>query len=1270
MKKLISIICIFVATFLFIKTQDVYAEVSNHKYLTDLEYESMSVGWNNPKAFLINENEDGNLISLIVDGEKTFFLRGVFAHATSKVVYDLSEFKSFDTFSTYVGVDTSRASLGDGVKFSIYVSNDYNDKNKWILKYQSGVLKGNTESENIEVKISGYKYLILYAHQNSNNSSDHAVYADPIIYDSKNYNKEENMGVDFIKSVDEYTKELNEYTEEEILKDESLKLKLLQRTLVKRVGYSLIKAFVNASLENREFLEWLFTNEEILEEYLLGGEPEGGSYYKALDVFSKLYQKHKKDIDNDVYRKTMMAISLVYATDVNFWQTAEKPVTPVRTPSDALDRYEVIKKLYTDGYEYDNIKTHFEKKLYKSLQVEEMRWVVNNRISDIEIAWLNWYTQKTKAGLTDYNKDGYTNPYTYIYYASGWNYEDAEYYKKESNYCAYGNNLNKLNSPGYKRGNNCNDKYGLKHFGLETREDSPLRLWTIWEEDGVCGSLAGTGSNIEMSYGKPSTLVSQPGHAAYFVSKRIDNEDGTHSTEWQIGNAAAGWDKSFKGERMLLGWGNRDTSWVNDNNGSYLIVSQRAVDNFKDYKKAFMYNLIADLKTSIDDKTRIYNKALKVQSYNISSWYGLIKTYLEDEEKTSKDYYELSQRIMVDLEEFPLPMNDLLNIFKDKIKDEIVLFNNNLSGLLKSLTTEEKSKRYLQKDAVKQIANYLLGINEDLEVAKFSFDGENANKLMLNGIYKEESMPFEYTLNYEYDAEHKKVSSETNWYRVTDNTEVDLTEKLGKISKDKDIVIHILKDENRDDPNNLYFIDITKAKEPTNLYANNLERKVIGTTDVMEWKTEDSKSWTKFSEKEPTIDKNGITTVLVRTASNKTQLASDKLEFIFEEDTSNITKSYIPVSRLTAKASSQQNTTTEAAERAIDGNKYTYWHNRWDGKDEERYIEIEIDEPAYISMIDYMPRQDSGTNGIITKAKIEYSMDGENWIKVTDSLIWKNDKTTKTYELKESVQAKYIRITALESNGKFASAAMINLYEDRSKLINNIENAEIEYQKEGYVYNGNVHTPKVVVTDNDKTLEENVDYNIEYKNNVKSGTAKIEITGVGKYEGTLIETFKISKAERPSILPEESVITKASTLKEVSIPEGWSWSKPQTKLTEGKKVKVEAVYHNKEDYKDYKVDVLVERKKEQKTVDVVKEQNNKENEKVSQTKNNSVTTNKTKGKDSTKIENTNSDKTSKKSNKTLKEEKSNNKMIITIFFVILACALIIISTRLIKKYNN
>lgn len=65
--------------------------------------------------------------------------------------------------------------------------------------------------------------------------------------------------------------------------------------------------------------------------------------------------------------------------------------------------------------------------------------------------------------------------------------------------------------------------------------------------------------------------------------------------------------------------------------------------------------------------------------------------------------------------------------------------------------------------------------------------------------------------------------------------------------------------------------------------------------------------------------------------------------------------------------------------------------------------------------------------------------------------------------------------------------------------------------EETYSYNGKAQTPDVTVTLNDKELEKNTDYRIDYVNNQNAGTATINITGMGRYEGSLSKNFNITK---------------------------------------------------------------------------------------------------------------------------------------------------------------
>lgn len=76
----------------------------------------------------------------------------------------------------------------------------------------------------------------------------------------------------------------------------------------------------------------------------------------------------------------------------------------------------------------------------------------------------------------------------------------------------------------------------------------------------------------------------------------------------------------------------------------------------------------------------------------------------------------------------------------------------------------------------------------------------------------------------------------------------------------------------------------------------------------------------------------------------------------------------------------------------------------------------------------------------------------------------------------------------------------------------NIKGAKIVMpSEETYSYNGKAQTPDVTVTLNDNELEKDTDYKIDYVNNQNAGTATINITGMGRYEGSVSKDFTIAK---------------------------------------------------------------------------------------------------------------------------------------------------------------
>ena len=129
-------------------------------------------------------------------------------------------------------------------------------------------------------------------------------------------------------------------------------------------------------------------------------------------------------------------------------------------------------------------------------------------------------------------------------------------------------------------------------------------------------------------------------------------------------------------------------------------------------------------------------------------------------------------------------------------------------------------------------------------------------------------------------------------------------------------------------------------------------------------------------------------------------------------------------------------------ENAIDGNKNTMWHTKWDGSDTEKYIVLKLNEERYLTGLSYVPRATS-SNGIVKNAKILVSMDNKEWTEVVSETDWSIDNTTKYVAFNEVTLAKYVKVIGVETYGNYMSAAMINLFEDKSRT--SIPTAELEY---------------------------------------------------------------------------------------------------------------------------------------------------------------------------------------------------------------------------------
>ena len=137
-----------------------------------------------------------------------------------------------------------------------------------------------------------------------------------------------------------------------------------------------------------------------------------------------------------------------------------------------------------------------------------------------------------------------------------------------------------------------------------------------------------------------------------------------------------------------------------------------------------------------------------------------------------------------------------------------------------------------------------------------------------------------------------------------------------------------------------------------------------------------------------------------------------------------------------------------------------------------------------------------------------YSVDGDQEEVIQTSNFATNWKTS-TYSIKLADIRKqiYCEVTKEGTSGSVKSEKTYPV------MGYPIEGAAIELQQGTWSYDGTEQKPKIIrVTLSDgTTLTENVSYKASYENNIHAGTAKVMITGIGRYDGTAETTFTIGQ---------------------------------------------------------------------------------------------------------------------------------------------------------------
>ena len=391
-------------------------------------------------------------------------------------------------------------------------------------------------------------------------------------------------------------------------------------------------------------------------------------------------------------------------------------------------------------------------------------------------------------------------------------------------------------------------------------------------------------------------------------------------------------------------------------------------------------------------------------------------------------------------------------------------------------------------------------------MASFSFDGAYANKIKLASRFEMNGVRWEYSLDGKQTW--KTVSS-----LAGEEHSVLLTqEELQSITAENDIYINIVGAPRTEE--NVYKIDITTATLPANLYANDLENRVIGVNTGFEWRNSVNDPWTSYAASSP--DNTGNKTLQVRVAATKTVLPSEILEVHFTEDNQLDTQKYIRISHLSVHEYSTQSVDNKRpfyAENVIDGNLNTMWHTdfRYNviQQGQKPYIIIKLDTPKYISVLEFIQRKyksndpDAIKNGIVS-----ISQDGKDWVEAGKIENISNYEGIKRIEFDESIYGQYVKLE-LETYNMFASVAMINLFEDITKQEVIVPTAGIAYDKTTLTRENviarliNPSTPITITNNNGSDTyvftENNTSFTFEFvdANGIK-GTATAKVDWIDK----------------------------------------------------------------------------------------------------------------------------------------------------------------------------
>lgn len=142
--------------------------MDDYHYLSDFDWTSTQNSYTAPRK---DSSISAQALRLTAeDGSEIAYKKGIGAHSTSTIVYELTD-KDADYFTSFVGVDRQMYGTVGSVTFQVFVDGE--------KQFDSGLMNSKDPQQFVEVNISSAKELKLVVTDGSNgNGSDHATWGD------------------------------------------------------------------------------------------------------------------------------------------------------------------------------------------------------------------------------------------------------------------------------------------------------------------------------------------------------------------------------------------------------------------------------------------------------------------------------------------------------------------------------------------------------------------------------------------------------------------------------------------------------------------------------------------------------------------------------------------------------------------------------------------------------------------------------------------------------------------------------------------------------------------------------------------------------------------------------------------------------------------------------------------------------------------------------------------------------------------------------------